>query len=156
MIEKNISHLQFINMINEADELYNNAINEEDKMNAFLNEFLIIDKYLTNRIKEDGLDIWMEFIYTVYVKSSEFIQQNTNNNCSNNNNLVKTTFDIVNRVNNYVSNIIKTCNFINNTHLSIHTKMNIIQAQNKMIDLDINNLKVGLQQLNDISNNFKL
>ncbi len=81
---------------------------QENRMKVILNVYEKLNENLSSRIIEDGLDCWITFIATVYLKSSDFIREMDNGEYfAINTNIVKRFCSYVFQVRNFTSNIIK-------------------------------------------------
>lgn len=84
------------------------SVGKENKMNVALKIYEKLNKNLSNRIAEDGLDNWIRFIASVYSKTSEFIRdRDMGSYFEIDKNLVENFFSYVFQVRNFTSNIIK-------------------------------------------------
>lgn len=84
------------------------SVGKENKMNVALKIYEKINKNLSNRIAEDGLDSWIRFIANVYEKTSQFIfEMDRGDYFVIDKNIVENFFSYVFQVRNFTSNIIK-------------------------------------------------
>lgn len=92
------------------DLLYECASSEgkQNKMAVALKIYEKLNKDLSNRIAEDGLDSWIKFIAAVYAKTSDFIREmDRGDYFVIDKNIVENFFSCVFAVRNFTSNIIK-------------------------------------------------
>ena len=81
---------------------------KENKMKVVLKIYEKLNKDLSNRIAEDGLNCWINFIATVYLKTSEFVREMDGGEFFGiDTNVVKIFCSYVFQVRNFTSNIIK-------------------------------------------------
>lgn len=84
------------------------SVGKENKMNVALKIYEKLNKELSNRIAEDGLDSWIKFIAAVYSKTIDFIRERDSGDYFViDKNIVENFFSYVFQVRNFTSNIIK-------------------------------------------------
>ena len=105
------AHKDKILFVSEMKDLLFKCESYKDKQNMMIIALKIyekINKELSNRIAEDGLDTWIKYIATVYQKTSEFISD-MDSGCYFviDKNIVENFFSYVFKVRDFTSNIIK-------------------------------------------------
>lgn len=139
------AHKYNILFVSEMKDLLLKCESCEDNQNKMIIALKIyekINKELSNRIAEDGLDTWINYIATVYQKTSEFIREmNSGAYFVIDKNIVENFFSYVFQVRDFTSNIIK--NYCGN--VSDHS---ITRAKEEITRLDSRRPRRNIPRVN--------
>lgn len=104
----NTSKTLFVSQMKDLLFKCESSVGKENKMKVALKIYEKLNKDLSNRIAEDGLDSWIKFIATVYSKTIDFIRERDSGDYFIiDKNIVENFFSYVFQVRNFTSNIIK-------------------------------------------------